>query len=193
METNLEPKIIINTRNLQLSERIEEYVTKKTDKFIRHLPTLDEIRVDLSHNKTARNANDRYVAQITIQGKKLLLRAEERADDLHAAIDNATDIMDRQIRRFKGKKYHKARGASPLPDEFLDLDLEIEELETNQPIIARHKSFVLYPMDEFEAIEQMELLGHQNFFVFFNVDEDKINVLYKRRNGTYGLIDPEIA
>lgn len=192
METNLEPKTTINVRNLQLSERIEEYVDKKTNKFIRHLPMLDEIRVDLTHNKTARNANDRYVAQITIQGKKLLLRAEERADDLHAAIDNSVEVMDRQIRKYKGKKYDKNRGASPLPDEFLDLDLS-DEYEEEFPEIVRRKSFTLYPMDEFEAIEQMELLGHQNFFVFHNVTSNKMNVLYKRRNGTYGLIEPEIG
>ena len=192
METNLEPKTIINVRNLQLSERIEEYVDKKTNKFIRHLPMLDEIRVDLSHNKTTRNVNDRYVAQITIHGKKLLLRAEERADDLHAAIDNSVDVMNRQIRKYKGKKYDKNRGANPLPDEFLDLDLS-DEYEEEFPEIVRRKSFTLYPMDEFEAIEQMELLGHQNFFIFHNVTSNKMNVLYKRRNGTYGLIEPEIG
>jgi len=192
MEQNMEPITTIYTRNLQLSERIEEYVNKKTKKFVRHLPSLDEVRVDLSHNKTARDANDRYVAQVTIRGKKMLLRAEERADDLHAAFDKTVEIMDRQIRKYKGKKYHKNRGQSPLPDEFIDLNIDEGFLE-QEPEIVRRKEFTVYPMNEGEAIEQMELLGHENFFIFYNANTSNINVLYKRRYGKFGLIEPEIG
>ena len=192
MEQNHEPITTIYTRNLQLSERIEEYVNKKSEKFIRHLPSLDEVRVDLSHNKTARDANDRYVAQVTIRGKKMLLRAEERADDLHAAFDKTVEIMDRQIRKYKGKKYNKNRGKSPLPDEFIALNVEEDYLE-QEPEIVRRKGFTVYPMDEIEAIEQMELLGHENFFIFYNANTSNINVLYKRRDGRFGLLEPEIG
>ena len=192
MEQHNEPITTIYTRNLQLSERIEEYVNKKTGKFVRHLPSLDEVRVDLRHNKTARDTNDRYVAQVTIRGKKMLLRAEERADDLHAAFDKTVEIMDRQIRKYKGKKYHKSRGKSPLPDEFIDLDIEEDFIE-QEPEIVRRKGFTVFPMDEQEAIEQMELLGHKNFFIFYNANTSNINVLYKRRDGSFGLIEPEIG
>ncbi|NSW52748.1 MAG: ribosome-associated translation inhibitor RaiA [Anaerolineae bacterium] len=191
MEKNLEPQVMIHTRNMQLTDAIETYVTKKTAKFIRHLPGIDEIRVDLDHVRTARNVADRNVAQITIHGKKFLLRAEERAEDLYAAIDATIDKMDRQIRRFKGKRYDKRAGET-VSEGFADLnEPELEEEEA--PVVARRKAFTIYPMNELEAIEQMKLLGHENFFVFYNAETSKINVLYKRRNGSYGIIDPEIG
>lgn len=193
MDKSVEPQVTIYTRNMNLRETTEDYVNKKVNKFIRHLPIIDEIRVDLTHEKNARDANDRNSAQITLMGKKLLLRVEERSSDLMAAIDMAVEKMDRQIRRYKGKNWNKKQpGGSVLPDEFLDLP-DFEEEEEEEFEIVRRKEFVLYPMDELEALEQMKLLGHENFFIFYNANTSKVNVLYKRRNGTYGLIDPEIG
>lgn len=195
MEKSLDPQVVIYTRNMQLTDTIENYVNRKAAKFIRHLPGIDEIRVDLTHVKSARNAADRNVAQITIQGKKFLLRAEERAEDLYAAIDVTIDKMDRQIQRFKGKRkdtrVRNAQGLTEYAEQEVSAVAEIEPEE--EAVIARRKTFTLYPMDEVEAIEQMKLLGHENFFIFYNANTNKINVLYKRRNNTYGLIEPEIA
>lgn len=195
MEKSLDPQVVIYTRNMQLTDTIENYVNRKAAKFIRHLPGIDEIRVDLTHVKSARNAADRNVAQITIQGKKFLLRAEERAEDLYAAIDVTIDKMDRQIQRFKGKRkdtrVRNAQGLTEYAEQEVSAVAEVEPEE--EAVIARRKTFTLYPMDEVEAIEQMKLLGHENFFIFYNANTNKINVLYKRRNDTYGLIEPEIA
>lgn len=192
MEKNMEPQVVIYTRNMQLTDTIENYVNKKTAKFHRHLPGIDEVRVDLDHERTARNSADRNVAQITIHGKKFLLRAEERAEDLYAAIDATIDKMDRQILRFKGKRFDKRGAGELLMDDYVE-EVEPEEEEEEAPVVARRKSFTIYPMNELEAIEQMKLLGHENFFVFYNADTSKVNVLYKRRNGNYGIIDPEIG
>ena len=192
MDNSMEPQVTIYTRNMTLRDDTEAYVNKKVQKFIRHLPIVDEIRVDLAHEKNARDANDRNSAQITLMGKKLLLRVEERASDLTAAIDLAVDKMDRQIRRYKGKNWFKKHPQAPMPDEFLDLP-DYDEEEELEPEIVRRKEFTLYPMDELEALEQMKLLGHENFFIFYNANTSKVNVLYKRRNGTYGLIDPEVG
>ena len=195
MEKSLDPQVVIYTRNMQLTDTIENYVNRKAAKFIRHLPGIDEIRVDLTHVKSARNAADRNVAQITIQGKKFLLRAEERAEDLYAAIDVTIDKMDRQIQRFKGKRkdtrVRNVQGLTEYAEQEVSAVAEVEPEE--EAVIARRKTFTLYPMDEIEAIEQMKLLGHENFFIFYNANTNKINVLYKRRNDTYGLIEPEIA
>lgn len=194
MDNSIEPQVTIYTRNMNLRDVTEDYVNKKVGKFKRHLPIIDEIRVDLSHEKNARDANDRNSAQITLMGKKLLLRVEERSSDLMAAIDLAVEKMDRQIHRYKGKNWNKKHSHSPLPDEFLDLpDFDIEEDEEEIPEIVRRKEFIIYPMDELEALAQMKMLGHENFFIFYNANSSKVNVLYKRRNGTYGLIDPEIG
>lgn len=185
----------IFTRNLELSDRIREYVEKKVSKFNRLINDVEEARVDLAYVKTARNASDRQVAQITLRGRGFILRVEERSDDLFAAIDEAVDKMQRQISRYKGKHY-RGRGdgtpASAVAGQVTPPE-EVELEEEEMPIIARRKTFTLVPMDEMEAIEQMKLLGHENFFVFYNANTNAINVLYRRRDGTYGLIEPQIG
>ncbi|MBI9048446.1 MAG: ribosome-associated translation inhibitor RaiA [Anaerolineaceae bacterium] len=185
-------RIDVYTKNIEPNDRIDDYVNKKVAKLEKFLNTIDDTRIDLSHSKSARNTVDRYVAQITIRGKGILLRSEERAEDIFAAIDKAVDKMQRQIKRYKGK-HHRGRGdgtpASAVMDDFEEPIID----EDVNPMIARRKQFNLVPMDELEAIEQMNLLGHENFFIFYNVDTNGINVLYKRRDDTYGLIEPKVA
>jgi putative sigma-54 modulation protein len=181
------PEIFV--KNITLTDDLQNYVTKKTKKLNRYLKTVEEIRVDLSYAKTARESNNRFIAQITLRGKGFILRAEERAEDINAAIDLVIDKIQRQIERYKGKKYLK-RTEAPLADA---MTAEMEIPEPGSKIIARRKTFTLIPMDEYEAIEQMTLLGHEDFFIFYNANTNKINVLYKRRDGTYGLIDPEVG
>jgi len=180
-------EIGIYTKDLELTDRIQDYATKKVGKLERFLSEIGECRVDLSHAKTARHASDRYIAQITIRGKGFILRSEERSETIFAAIDATVDKMTRQIERFKGKHWRKRAAEA-------DVNLHESEIpeEEAAPLIARRKSFTLDPMDENEALEQLQLLGHEAFFVFFNVANDRINILYRRRDGTYGLIDPRV-
>jgi putative sigma-54 modulation protein len=100
----------------------------------------------------------------------------------------AVDTMQRRIKRFKGKRSQRWKQGKAIAD-----NLEYEEDEEETPVIARRKRFSVRPMDELEAIEQMELLGHNDFFVFYNAQTEAINVLYRRHDGTYGLIHPEIG
>lgn len=185
----------IYSRNMDLTDRIQDYVAKKVGKLDRYLPGIEEARVDVAYVKSARNAADRQVAQITVRGKGFVLRSEERADDIFAALDTALDKMQRRIERYKGKRYRgrgDGRTASEVAAEAMVEEIE-EETADLGPIIARRKRFVVMPMDELEAIEQMEMLGHDNFFVFYNGKTNSINVLYRRREGTYGLIEPMIG
>ncbi len=184
-------KIDTFARNMELTDRIVEYVDKKVGKLGRHIPNVDETRVDLSYVKSARSATDRQVAQITIRGKGFILRVEERADDLFAAIDEAVDKMQRQIERYKGK-HQRGRGDGTTAAEVAAEPVEVEETAEIETI-ARRKTFTLTPMDELEAIEQMKLLGHDEFFVFYNASTNAINVLYTRRDGSYGLIEPKLG
>lgn len=182
-------------RNMRLTDNTREYVEKKAAKLERHLPGIDEIRIELTHAKTARSATDRQVAQITVRGKGFILRTEERADDLHAAFDAALDKISRQVERYKGKHYH-GRGDGRSAAEVIELEEEempVDETGELLPLIARRKKFIVLPMTEDEAVEQMRLLGHDNFFVFFNADKNSIQVVYRRRNGSYGLIEPVIG
>lgn len=186
-------KIDIFTKNLELSDRLNDYVVTKVEKLEKFLEEVDECRVDLSYVKTARNANDRHVAQLTLRGKGFILRSEERADSIFSAVDAALDKMRRQIRRFKGKRA-RGRGSGQTISEVVEGAFSEEyEVEEETPVIVRRKRFILYPMDELEAIEQMKLLGHENFFVFYNGKTNEMNVLYRRREGDYGIIIPEIG
>ena len=182
-------EVEIYGHGMDVTDRIQDYVTKKASKLDRYLNEIEETRVDLSYVKTARSAADRQVAEITARGKGFILRSEERSDDIFAAFDTAVDKMQRRMERYKGKHY-RGRGTNRIG---VDIALAEEEpAEEESPVIARRKRFVLEPMNELEAVEQMTMLGHENFFVFFNADSNAINVLYRRRDGTYGLIEPEV-
>ena len=184
-------EVEIYGRNMEISDQIDDYVNKKVSKLDRYLNDIDEARVDLAYLKSARSAADRQVAQITVRGKGFILRSEERADDIFAAIDSATNKIQRRIERFKGKRY-RGRGDGKSASEVVPFESE-EEYEEPDFLIVRRKRFAVDPMDEDEALEQMNLLGHEDFFVFYNVNTNNINILYKRRDGNYGLIVPEIV
>lgn len=184
-------EVDIFVRNLELTDNIQEYVEKKASKLDKYLNAIEEVRVDLAFVKSARNANDRNVAQITIRGKGFILRSEERADDLFSAIDQSLEKIHRQIERYKGKR-RRGRGDGIGVGEAFALQVEDDE-EPEEPVIARRKEFTLIPMNETEAIEQMKLLGHEDFFVFFNAETNAVNILYTRRDGTYGLIQPSLG
>jgi putative sigma-54 modulation protein len=181
-------KVDIFVKEMELTGEIKEYIDKKISRLDRYLDQIDETRIDLSYAKNTREANNRFIAQITLRGRGFILRAEERAADIKAALDLVLDKIERQIERYKGKKYRSRAGAIPASEL-----LREEEVEESIPLIARRKKFTLVPMDELEAIEQMNLLGHEDFFIFYNANTDAINVLYKRRDGTYGLIEPELG
>ena len=184
-------KIEIATKNMEVTDRINEHVTKKVSKFDRFLNGISEIHVELSHIKSARNISDRNVAQITIRGKGFILRSEERSEDIFSAIDASQEKMQRQIERFKGKRFHGRGDGSPASEVVIEEET-VDETE-QRPVIARRKEFELVPMDEIEALDQMVLLGHENFFIFYNANTSKINVLYRRRDGSYGLINPKVG
>ncbi len=177
-------------RNLEVTERISDYTKKKVSKLDRFLSDIEEARVDLAYIKSARSAADRQVAQITVRGKGYILRAEERSDDVFTALDSALDKLQRQMERYKGKR-QKGRGDGTPASAVMPLASE-EEGNEDQSLIVRRKKFVLTPMDELEALEQMKLLGHEDFFVFFNSVSNSVNVLYLRRDGLYGLIETEV-
>ncbi|RPJ16139.1 MAG: ribosome-associated translation inhibitor RaiA [Chloroflexi bacterium] len=185
-------KIETVARNMRLTDDTRDYVEKKAAKLDRYLQEIEEVRVELSHIKSARSALDRHVAQITVHGKGFMLRSEERADDIHAAFDAALDKIQRQVDRYKGKHYH-GRGDGRSAAEVVEEELPVDETGELLPLIGRRKKFIVVPMTEDEAIEQMRLLGHDNFFVFFNAEQNAFQVLYRRRNGTYGLIEPVVG
>jgi putative sigma-54 modulation protein len=186
-------EVVINVRNMELNDRLRDYITKKVSKLDRYLNALEVAQIDLTYVKSARSAQDRQVAQLTVRGKKVLLRAEERTDDMFASVDAVLDKIHRQIERFKGRRWRARGDGRSTADVLVDLPESEPELVEEHETIERRKRFLLTPMDEREAIEQMSLLGHEDFFIFLNMDTNQVNVLYRRRDGTLGLIEPEIA
>jgi len=187
-------EVVIHVRNLELTDRLREYVEKKVSKLDRFLDVLQEAKVDLTFVKTARSARDRQVAQLTVRGKGVLLRAEERSDDIFASVDTVLEKIYRQIDRYKGRHWRTRGDGRPLSEAVAEAGPLAEVPEENpEAQIVRRKKFLLLPMTEPEAIEQMELLGHPEFFVFFNAETNGVNVLYRRRDHTLGLIETEVA
>jgi len=185
-------RVDVQARNINLTEKIKDYVNKKAGNLDHYLPLIEEAFVELTYHKSARSTADRNVAQVTIRGKGLVLRTEERADEILGAFDTAMDNLQRQIERYKGKHYH-SRGEVKENIEQTQEESSIFDEGDQAPLIARRKKFTILPMNEEEAIEEMNLLGHNNFFIFYNGNTNKINVLYRRRDGSFGLIEPEVG
>lgn len=204
-------EVIIRGLNVKITDALREYTETKLGRLDRYLPQIAEARVDISRQNT-RRGEDVTIAQITVRHNRgAILRAEERMrgedrDSLHRAINMAVDKMYRQIERFKGKRRSSRKGrerfiataeelnlAEDIPGEvyFDDTTPDAEELIDYEEEIVRRKNTPVIAMTEEEAIEQMELLGH-TFFMFFNATSGSINVLYRRTNGGYGVLVPQI-
>jgi putative sigma-54 modulation protein len=179
----------IHTRNLEVTDRLRDYVEDKVSKLQRYLPSLDNIRVDLSESN-ARDSSRRMVAQITVYVPKAILRAEERAGDIFAAVDLVMDKMSRRVERYKGRRQSMRRTQAPedlvAPASLADIEPEADE---EYPAIARVKEFEVSSILADEAIEQMELLGH-HFFLFIDAADGRLSLVYRREDGDYGILKP---
>ena len=176
----------ISGKHVEVSEAVRSYVQRKLSKLLRHLPSLTEAKVEISAERT-QSPQQRYVVQVTLNCGGSLLRGEERARDLFMAINKAVGVMDRQIERYKGRAYQRGRGPSAakgMPEPSAQTE--------GEGVVVRVKRFAVKPMSPQEAAEQMELLGH-SFYFFYNSATRTFNVLYRRQDGDYGLIEPEIT
>ena len=188
----------IHTHNVEVTPSLQEHVEKKVSKLDKYLPNIHEVRVDLAMERR-KQGQDQSVAQLTLRNSRgVILRAEEKKEgDIYAALDRALDKMYRQIERYKGKRTRRGGGkfaeadaalafAEPVPLAEDASDEDEEKLD-----IVRRKRVELIPMTEEEAIDQMELLGH-DFFIFLNANTAHIGVLYRREDGNYGVLEPDV-
>lgn len=189
MKGALPVDIEIHGRNVDVTPRLQSYVERKVERLDRYLPDIVDVRVDLVEQKSNR-MGDRQVAQLTVRHRRgMILRAEERTNDLFAAVDAVVDKMYRQIERYKGKQ--RRRGDYQEDFAAYETAIELDESELEMGDVIRRKKFSIVPMHEEEAIEQMELLGH-DFFVFVNAETANVNVVYRRHDDDYGLLEPEV-
>jgi putative sigma-54 modulation protein len=191
--------IRIQAKNIDLNPHAEQYIQKKFERLWRHLPNLDDAKMEVSRTQ-ARATRDRVQAQMTLNIAGYTLRGQDRGVNLFAAVDGVADVVDRQIRRFKGKVYHSSqarksgRGFRDVPPEAIiemPEDVEEEEAIAEMGQVVRTKRFAMQPMSVEDAILQMEMLGH-SFFLFFNMDTGDYSVAYRRHDGDYGMIEPEL-
>lgn len=177
----------IRGENIEVTPAIREYIEKKVTKLERYFHETPNASVSVNL-KVYQDKKSKV--EITIPMKNLVLRAEELHEDMYAAIDLITDKLERQIRKHKTKVNRKFRGQDSIKDVapiFSELESHGDEDELE---LVRTKRFDLKPMDSEEAILQMNLLGH-NFYVFHNADTNNTNVVYKRKDGRYGLIEAQ--
>ena len=170
-------KYLIRGDKYENTDSIKEYIEAKLSRLDKYIKDSDDIEAVVLTKKEGR----RYKIEVTIPTKDFTLRNEVTDDDLYAAIDLVIDKLERQVRKNKEKLNKKKKVIE-------DFEIDIEDNFIEEEVIVKRKSIELKPIDEEEAILQMELLGH-NFFVYKDIDTDKICVLYKRKNGNYGIIE----
>jgi len=176
-------RLQVKGRNVEISQQIRTYAEEKLGKLERQLPdpTRVELELAVEHNPSIAG---NQVAEATVWTKGPVLRARESSADMKASIDQLVDKLERQVKRYKGKRRGARRHAEALSAE----PIPVEPSEEG-PMIVKTKQFTVKPMSADEAVLQLELIGH-DFFVFRNADSDEVNVVYRRRDGNYGLIEP---
>lgn len=170
----------ISGKNIDITPGLKSAVENKLGKLERYFSPDTEVQVTMSVEK------GRQKVEVTIPVKGSTIRAEQDSNDMYVSIDLVEELIERQIKKYKTKIIDKKQSASAFSDTFIQEEAEPEETIN----IVRTKRFAMKPMDPEEACLQMELLGH-NFFMFLNAETEQINVVYKRKANSYGLIEPE--
>ena len=176
-------KFIISGRNIDITDGLRAAVEDKLGKLERYFTADTEIIVTLSVEK------ERQKIEVTIPVKGNIIRSEQVSNDMYVSIDLVEEIIERQLRKYKTKIINKKQNVETFQPEFIEKDYEDD---TNEIKIIRTKKFGFKPMYPEDACVQMELLGH-NFFVFLNAETEEVNVVYKRKGNTYGLIEPDFS
>lgn len=191
-------ELTVKSRNGKVTERQRRHIDEKLSKLARYMDGINSATVEVL-NEQLRSTGETYRVQVTLVGEHgVILRAEEQAGDLFSAVDAVQQVLERQIKRYKEKYWRRGRNrrgeraVAPVEAEVAPVAVAEPEVEEGSPapVVIRTKQFHLRPMFVDDAIEQMELLGH-NFFVFQDAESEKMAVLYRRRDGNYGLIVPE--
>ncbi|MBR3525838.1 MAG: ribosome-associated translation inhibitor RaiA [Lachnospiraceae bacterium] len=174
-------KFIIVGKNIEVTEGLRYAVEDKIGKLEKYFTEDTEVHVTLSVEK------ERQKIEVTIPVKGSIIRSEQVSNDMYVSIDLVEEIIERQLKKYKTRLTDREQGAGSFKQEYLDKDFMDEE----EVKIIRSKKFDIKPMYPEDACVQMELLGH-SFFVFCNAETDQVNVVYKRKGNTYGLIEPEV-
>ncbi len=174
-------RFTITGRNLEVTSGLREAIEEKLGKLEHYFSPDTEVIVTLSVQRGEQKI------EVTVPIKGGIIRAEEASSDMYTSIDLVEEVIERQIRRYKKKIIDKKQSAQSFSQIFLDTEEDVEDEDIR---IVKTKRFGMKPMFPEDACVEMELLGH-NFYMFLNAETDQVNVVYKRRGNTYGLIEPE--
>ena len=169
----------ISGKNIEVTEALKNIVMDKLGKLERYFTPETEIIVTMSVEK------ERQKIEVTIPVKGNIIRSEQVSNDMYVSIDLVEEVIERQLRKYKNKLVARQQGGGNFQKEFLEKEVDDQEVK-----IIRSKKFDIKPMYPEDACVQMELLGH-NFFAFVNAETDDISVVYKRKGGTYGIMEPD--
>ena len=178
-------QIIVKGKNLEVTDALREYALEKVSKVERYLDRIMKTEIELSVERNPK-IPDNQVVEVTIFSSGPIIRAKESAVDMYQAIDLVSNKLERQARKVKTKLIDRSHHAK---NPFKEKAPVVEREEEKEPFIVKTKSFPLKPMTPEEACLQMDLLNH-DFFVFINADTEETNVVYRRKDGDYGLIEP---
>ena len=173
-------KYVIVGKNMEVTQSLRDAVTQKLDKLDKFFSPDTEVHVTLQVNR------DRHKIEVTIPVRDNIIRSEQVSNDMYVSIDLVEEVIERQLKKYKNKLIDQKQNAASFSKSFV----EDEAAEEDEIKIVRTKKFDIKPMYPEDACVQMELLGH-DFFVFYNAETDQVNVVYKRKGNTYGLIEPE--
>lgn len=180
-------RIAVKGKNIQVTPALREYAEKRAAKIRKFFPDDNSIVVDV----VLRIERNFQIAEVTVQVRNIVIRAESRTEDMYASIDECVDKVGRRVRRYKTRLQKRLQDAPKLGE--IDARSGADAFdEVELPHVVRTKRFEVKPMSVEEALMQMELLGH-DFFVFVNASSDEVNVLYRRNDGNVGLLEPEYA
>jgi putative sigma-54 modulation protein len=179
----------VKGRNVDVTDALFAHAEKKLGKLARYLSDDSRCEVELGVEHNPSIAADQ-VAEATVWTKGPVMRARESSQDMYASIDLVAEKLERQVKRYRDRRSRRAPHHAPMPSSAPPEAPDPEDEET--AVIVKQKQFIMKPMGAEEAALQLELIGH-DFFVFTNADSDEINVIYKRRDGQYGLIEPARA
>jgi putative sigma-54 modulation protein len=176
----------ITGTNADITAAVNKYIERKFNKLNKHLPDIIDIKVEVSEEQT-KSREQRYLIRATVNSGvgKSVFHAEERAEDIMKATDKITAVLTRQLEKHKGKLYDRGRGNPLARGKFQQPEAEITARK-----VVKTKRFIIEPMTQEAAIAEMERLGH-NFFLFYDADASEVHLLYRRKDGNYGIIEPE--
>ncbi|MBO8127314.1 MAG: ribosome-associated translation inhibitor RaiA [Firmicutes bacterium] len=184
-------QIVTKGKNIEVTPALRDYAEKKVAKLLKFFGNEAAGKAEVM----LRTERELHIVEVTVNLNGLLLRGEEATEDMYASIDGVVEKLERQVKKYKTRIHRKLR-QDLAKEQQIAAEQALEEVKESEPDsnglikIVKTKKFAIKPMSAEEAAMQMDLLGH-NFFVFANAETDEVNVIYKRKDGTYGLIEPE--